>query len=380
MEAIITCDLCFSNIPFVEFETHYEGCVGHNNAFEIIMRNSSSKSTKRSLKWQDNRLLVKEKKIKISSSLDDWKIKCCDCNEIYNSKMEMRHITSEKHRVAVLKDIEHNAHILPISMESHFPVKSYRIYPKESKLDLHELIDQCHDDILKILLYCLSEYRSIKFTIKVYGLYDDKSEVGKKLELVKHFATPYKAAYETHSLVEQFSDALNYLVSSTIEFQHSKDYQDLSIKSFNCFEITAIKLEHTPAAGFIPAPPKIKSRNAIINVRNNDHFCFKWSILAYLGFLQFQNTTFEKDSTKKHKRECLTFPSHYKVLDISQDVIYYDGVKLDFSDIEFPISIEGIRNSKEITRNSALMFMKLMMMERTSLDQQLERRKLDPVI
>ncbi|XP_041564931.1 uncharacterized protein LOC121467532 [Drosophila elegans] len=341
METVINCDICLENFSFKEFEAHYEYCVKNLNAFEAIMNKTDTDPRKRPLKSRDNQQHVREKKRKKSCNPGIWQKKCFECGAFYLVKMEIDHIATERHRYAAAINIKQNEKIVPISIESHFPIKSYRVYPNDSKPDIHQLSNQCNDNILKILYYCLSEYRSIKFQLSAFGVYIDEYDEVIPLKTMKPFVTPYKSIYEIDSVVEEFSDALDYLITASLEFHHHD--HNFSKKSFQYFEITAIKLEHIQAAGYIPAPDKIKSRNALINVRNIDNYCFKWSVLAYLGYVKHETITFQTAAKRKYDREKLRNPSHYKVLDISEDIIDYNGISLDFSGIKFPINIEGIK-------------------------------------
>ncbi|XP_033239340.1 uncharacterized protein [Drosophila pseudoobscura] len=104
-----------------------------------------------------------------------------------------------------------------------------------------------------------------------------------------------------------------------------------------------IKLEHIAANRFIQAPKKIKSRNALINVKNDDDFCFKWCVLASLAYGTHLKTIYQTAALKKISRDKLTIPSSYRCGNIRQDIIYYEGVRLNFSGIEFPITSKGIK-------------------------------------
>ena len=76
----------------------------------------------------------------------------------------------------------------------------------------------------------------------------------------------------------------------------------------------------TPLKGssYIPLPKKLKTKKAIINVKNTDNKCFMWSILAALH------------PAAQH----VDRKSHY---------IQFEH-ELDFSGIEFPVTIDKIGN------------------------------------
>jgi len=97
-----------------------------------------------------------------------------------------------------------------------------------------------------------------------------------------------------------------------------------------------------------------QARNALINVQNTDVFCFKWCILAFIANKTHESATFTTAKQKKYSREKMTKPTTYHI-NINNEIIVYDGIRLYFSGIEFPISNKGIihfeKNNKDISIN-----------------------------
>ncbi|XP_034663655.1 uncharacterized protein LOC117898403 [Drosophila subobscura] len=283
------------------------------------------------------------KRRRLETSIEKPTITCTTCGESYPTSREMRHIMSEKHKNATAAQLEDNENVIVISTESRFPLKSYRVRSdKSDRLDLKEFYNDCKADLTKLVRYCMSEYGSAKFNLKVYGLYVKQTDDETLSETMKHFVTSYKSIYANDEIDEHLNEAVDLLITLSSEFQE-KD-SGWAIKKFEYFELTIIKLEHIAVNRFIPAPNKIKSRNALINVKNEDDYCFKWSILASFAYRRHLSTTFSTANQKKKKaRDKLTNPSYYRMIDIRQDIICYDGVRLDFSGIEFPITNKGIK-------------------------------------
>jgi len=77
--------------------------------------------------------------------------------------------------------------------------------------------------------------------------------------------------------------------------------------------------EYQPFTGssYIPLQRKIQNKHAVVNVKNEDPYCFKWAVLAALHPVS-------------HNPQRLT---HY--------LRYRD--ELDFTGVEFPVSAEGIK-------------------------------------
>ncbi len=102
----------------------------------------------------------------------------------------------------------------------------------------------------------------------------------------------------------------------TIGFRFDKQYFNAD-EPLNASFLCRIA-QYTPLKGssYIPLPRKLKTKKAIINVKNNDNKCFMWSILAGIH-------STSRDSERLH---------HYQQC---QD-------ELDFTGIEFPVAIDKI--------------------------------------
>ncbi|XP_033239472.1 uncharacterized protein [Drosophila pseudoobscura] len=333
----VVCDLCSKSIDLIEFDSHYEACLGPKNAFEILMSKGSNSSD-----LQGPSTSGASKRPRLDTPMDLRIIDCSICGESYPSSRERRHMMSDKHKNARAAQLEENENVILISTESRFPLKSYRVHSNKSEqIDLKEFFYDCKNDIINLLRHCMSEYRSIKYNLKVYGLYVKNTDDESLTETMKHFITPYNPIYENELIDDHLNDTIENLITLSSEFQE-KD-SGWAIKCFKYFELTMIKLEHIAANRFIQAPKKIKSRNALINVKNDDDFCFKWCVLASLAYGTHLKTIYQTAALKKISRDKLTIPSSYRCGNIRQDIIYYEGVRLNFSGIEFPITSKGIK-------------------------------------
>ncbi|XP_041447873.1 uncharacterized protein LOC121403883 [Drosophila obscura] len=345
----IECNLCYKSLEGTEIDSHYESCLGPQkkvecdlclNFLDLAELDSHYESTSRS-----------SKRPRMNAPAEN--IDCAICGESYTPSKEKRHIMSEKHKNAAADQIHNNPNIINLASNSKFPIKSYRVQSsKSNRIDLKDFYNDCKNDIINLLNCCLSEYRAVKFNLKVYGLYVKQTDDETLTETMKHFITSYKPIYEQEFIDEHLNNALENLITLSSEFQE-KD-SGWAIKNFKYFELTIIKLEHIPARGYIEAPKKIKSRNAIINVKNVDDFCFKWCILASLAYKRHAETTFTRSVEKRLARDKLAIPSSYRILNINQEIIHYNGFRLDFSEIEFPITSKGIKRFEKANEDFSI--------------------------
>ncbi|XP_032308194.1 uncharacterized protein LOC116655115 [Drosophila ananassae] len=326
MSPKIICDLCLNEFTVLKFTKHYGNCKMLENASEI-MRLASKPFKKRPLQSQNqqNLNIVPElKKSRFLTTDNNSTILCSVCKETYNPALKMRHLMSKNHKSAAIKGLPEN------NIQSEFPIMVFSVEPKINECDLQKVYLNCKEEILKVFLYGLGEYRTLKFSLKMYGSYHRPTEVHTKLE-TKNFETPYMAIYELESLEEILNDAIEYLNNLSRFFLD--EISGWSIKYFEKFEITLIKLEHLPAGSYVPTPENISKRTALVHVQNKDNFCFKWSILAAISLKNGRNLN----------QSTLENPLHYLDVDISKDLIIYKGTTVDFSGIEFPITRNGIK-------------------------------------
>ena len=80
--------------------------------------------------------------------------------------------------------------------------------------------------------------------------------------------------------------------------------------------------DYNPARGrrYIPTPPVLASKKAIVNVQNTDNKCFMWSILAalYMPVKDAQRVMKYRDHVGKLKCDMLEFPVKHTSSMISQ--------------------------------------------------------------
>jgi len=158
---------------------------------------------------------------------------------------------------------------------------------------------------------------------------------------MKHFSSPYISVYNGFELLPCLDRAFNCLSIASSEFQE-KD-TGLAVKALKYVELLILKLEHILVKGYITAPLRIKSINALINVQSYESYCFKWCLIASIECKKLLTKQFKNNNRQQSAaRERLQYTKTYRCFDIQQEVIRYTGVELDFSGIEFPVTTKCI--------------------------------------
>lgn len=103
-------------------------------------------------------------------------------------------------------------------------------------------------------------------------------------------------------------------------------------------ELNMYKCDALKGSNHFELPEKLKHKKAVINVENDDVYCFKWAILS-------------RFHTSAKPQRC----SSYGV-DISSDTFYVGGgiIKLDFSGLNFPMKIEDIKKFTALNHHISL--------------------------
>lgn len=84
---------------------------------------------------------------------------------------------------------------------------------------------------------------------------------------------------------------------------------------------------------YIPLPVIIlRKRDAVINIKNKDIYCFKWCVIA---------SFFNKSRLNSIG---MTNTLSYKIPNIESELIVVSGMELNFSNIVFPLKLKYIKN------------------------------------
>ncbi|QKS69571.1 hypothetical protein 1 [Drosophila-associated adintovirus 2] len=379
MMSKIVCDLCNRAFEGVDvFASHYTTCTGPLNAFQLMMATARNNSNARDSLSSNGReqpttstrpttsalattleetgasmdqptTSTSSKTVKRPGTLMDRPSKttrnddihCRVCNVFLKSNAYKMHLRTDQHKNALVAQVARNTNVVLISSETKFPVETYRILSEiNDVIVLRDFYNQMKRHIFQIIDLSMSKYTNIKFSLTLYGIYIKQMEDGSTTESVKHFTTAYHSLYDKEAADEILENKIDYLTHSSSEFQE-KD-SGWAIKSFKYIDLTVVKLEHIPSGGYCKMPDSIKQRNALVNVKNNDIYCFKWCILAYIEYNIIKSANHKK-SDWQQRRKKLTETSHYKINNIAAPIITYKQHTLNFTNIEFPINTRGVK-------------------------------------
>jgi hypothetical protein len=185
---------------------------------------------------------------------------------------------------------------------------------KDQKQDISHFLRGKTKPILNHLSKELEQKRGIKWFISVKVRFVKPKPDGEDLATEPHFRSLCMKTVNQHELENQLDEAKQKITQSLVLFQKERSGWVLD-------EILHLNLsiaQYTPVKGssYIPLPSKLKTKKAIINVKNMDNKCFMWSVLAVLH------------PASQHVYRL----NHYKEFEN----------ELDFTGIEFPVTVDKI--------------------------------------
>ena len=115
-------------------------------------------------------------------------------------------------------------------------------------------------------------------------------------------------------------DLYNTMVDRVLEAMATfqRDGSNWTFKSIICLEIHTVAYEPLKGNSYIPLPPKLAQKKAIINMKNEDDKCFTWSVLRALNPRERDNERIDKGLKKKEDSLNMTgiaYPVQLNALD-----------------------------------------------------------------
>ena len=119
-------------------------------------------------------------------------------------------------------------------------------------------------------------------------------------EVITH-KTSFHSKPEVNLEGTDVDDLYNTMVDRVLETMATfqRDGSNWTFKSIICLEIHTVAYEPLKGNSYIPLPPKLAQKKAIINMQNEDNKCFTWSVLRALNPKEENAVRIDKDLKKK---------------------------------------------------------------------------------
>ena len=162
----------------------------------------------------------------------------------------------------------------------------------------------------------LIDKRSIKWFINVKVRFTKPKPDGEDLVTEPHFRSLCMKTVNQHELGNQLDEAKQKITQSFVVFQ--KEGSGWVLDEILHLDLNLAHYAPVKGSNYVPLPSKLKTKKAIINIKNSDNKCFMWSVLAGI-----------------HEVPLHSHPERLRHYQQFQD-------ELDFTGIEFPVTVDKI--------------------------------------
>lgn len=257
------------------------------------------------------------------------KIDCTTCNRLVTKRYYSNHIKSNLHKNNLLR----SQHILKnvTLIESAFGkrVKTYRITSTNLHKNNFETPEMFFESIKSSIEYLVHENIKTLTIFKVnFIIHADFVQETKDLHNSFDFQTHNFTLCEGEVL-DNFLKILHDTIVSKINNFEKKD-SGWSLKQISSIDMNINKFNPFRGSSYIDLPQDIKSKKAIINVKNNDNQCFQWALLSAM----YPATT--------HSDRVSSYTMHQ--------------YKLKFGNCPFPIKLKDINKIEHLNNISINVF------------------------
>ena len=208
---------------------------------------------------------------------------------------------------------------------------SYFFFLSTQRLDVRSIsnffmnIDDFFKDVknnfIRLISHQLSLHKSVKVNVELFGRFLLQSK--ETLE-IKSFNTKNKVITVTSNLLDIYTLFLNEIKEKISIFAENGSGWALDKKLH--LDINVNKYNPLRASSYIPLPKQIAKKLAVINIKNNDNYCFAWSIISALF------------PSQKNVNRTTSYPNFFNIL--------------NFKEIEFPVKLKDIKKFENLNKIS----------------------------
>lgn len=263
-------------------------------------------------------------------------VKCDKCNIILSKREYQYHLKTNLHKYNCLIRTEfENVYIIATAFKNR--VMSYQVLALRNNYTTPEsfLLDY-ESDVTKLIDISLQKHKCIKVQFELYAnfLLPKNGE-----QQLKSFNTKFVIICNTIEFCNIYKDyIIDTIKKKFSEFEHCES--GWTFLSISHLEININKYCPMRGGTYIALPQSIKKSKSCVNVRNNDEFCFLWSILAGL-FPCINNVC----RTKSYPH----YSTVFNIKDISFPPSHQDIKKFEICNNDISVNIYGLDKKNKVT-------------------------------
>ena len=166
-----------------------------------------------------------------------------------------------------------------------------------------------------------------------------------------HFSSKLKTILQKDTIKEEYRDMSEEILENIAKYQ--REGSNWNFKRIISIDIHLNKYEPLSGSSYIPLPKVLRSKGAIINVKNtNDNECFKWAVTSALHPIESHPERLTKklrENSKHFDWSDMTFPTTFK--DINKFEKQNPSVSINVFGYEkevYPLRISKEANDKTV--------------------------------
>lgn len=308
-----------------------------NNFLFCYSQQQVGRGIKRGITTDENKVTKKAKFDEGASTssietndVDNNKVECDTCHVYINKRYLNNHLKSNTHKNNLLKS--HNSLTNVTVVETAFGnrILTYRINSKTLQSGQYfetpeSFLNSLKIDILFLINECIQQHTIFKIN---FILHADFIQQTKDIKNTFDFQTFNYIICQGDDLNIFYSSLIDTVVGKICQFE--KKDSGWSLNQIKYIDMNVNKFNPLRGSSYIDLPQDIKSKKAVINVKNNDNMCFKWALLSGL------------------------YPVCKSVDRVASYAIH--GNKLKFTGISFPVKIADISKVEKLNNISINVF------------------------
>lgn len=261
---------------------------------------------------------------------------CTTCSTFINKQSWIGHLRSNLHKNKIsTENLGEGVETVASAFRSR--IISYKVsaISETEKISLDSFFESCKDKIKKLLDDALEKHVSIKVNFEHFASFlmfkNDTTEI-------KSFGTKNVILHMNNDFDSIYGRIVNSIKKKIESFQERDSGWTFLNNSY--VEVNVNKYQPLRGSSFIDLPKFIKNKKACLNIKNNDQYCFLWSITAALF------------PSKTHPDRVTSYPDCHDVLNtegLSYPVTFSDIAKFEKNNPSIAIFVYGLENGKTIT-------------------------------
>lgn len=277
-------------------------------------------------------------------------IKCNKCEiEIPEHKFNNHKRTNIHKSNCLIKSNFENINIIATAFKNRIITYRLNSSQKHEYLTPELFLDDKRNDVIKIIKLSLLKNICIKVNFELFAYF---VLVHTSEQQLKSFNTKYEIVYNNTDFNDIYFKLRDTCKNKLSEFEHCES--GWSLVSISHLEVNINKYTPMRGGSYLELPKIIRNNKSCLNIRNNDEYCFLWSIAAalYPSKINVCRTSSYPHFTSIFNTEGMTFPpspKDIKLFEINNPMLSVNVYGIDDKcKITGPLYVTNSRKNKHV--------------------------------